>query len=362
VEKLDKHIEELLRNHDCVILPNFGGFITSKMPAFYNKFTSVFHPAKKKILFNKHLVFNDGLLATQVAEKKSMSVEEANQLLIQYKDDCFFRLNEEGRVEIEKVGVLFFDKEKNIQFQQSSTNFLKESFGLSALSLDKLKEETVKPAAKLVAIARKEEVKVDRKAVAIVKPEKKASKNKNRKGAVLLPLILLPLIMGGLFIGNQQGVIGENKINISSFNPFYSANVEEYIPRNGKTFLIENNALKEEVIENEIGPIENEVVPVEKVEKQVEIIPAVIDSTLNVVNKVPQELKYHIIAGCFSIKENADNLVDSWIEKGNQSSVVDKKGRLYRVAIQSFATRKEAKAFLETIKKTYKNSLWVLKK
>lgn len=359
MKKLDKHIEELLHNHDCVILPSFGGFITSKMPAFYNKFTSVFHPAKKKILFNKHLVFNDGLLATQVAEKKSMSVEEANQLLIQFKDDCFLRLNEEGRVVIEKVGVLFFDKEKNIQFQQSSTNFLKESFGLSALSLDKVKAAAVKPAAKFVAIVRKEEVKVDRKAIAVTKPVKQGSKNRR---AVLLPLLLIPLIMGGLFIGNQQGVIGENKINISSFNPFYSVNVEEYIPRNGEFFLIENSALTEENIVNETVCVENEILLIDKVEKQTKMIPATIDSTLNVVNKVPQELKYHVIAGCFSIKENADNLVNSWIDKGNQSSIADIKGSLYRVAIQSFVTKKEARSFLKEIKKTYENSLWILKK
>ena len=359
MKKLDKHIEELLHNHDCVILPSFGGFITSKMPAFYNKFTSVFHPAKKKILFNKHLVFNDGLLATQVAEKKSMSVEEANQLLIQFKDDCFLRLNEEGRVVIEKVGVLFFDKEKNIQFQQSSTNFLKESFGLSALSLDKVKAAAVKPAAKFVAIVRKEEVKVDRKAIAVTKPVKQGSKNRR---AVLLPLLLIPLIMGGLFIGNQQGVIGENKINISSFNPFYSVNVEEYIPRNGKFFLIENSALTEENIVNETVCVENEILLIDKVEKQTKMIPATIDSTLNVVNKVPQELKYHVIAGCFSIKENADNLVNSWIDKGNQSSIADIKGSLYRVAIQSFVTKKEARSFLKEIKKTYENSLWILNK
>ena len=359
MKKLDKHIEELLHNHDCVILPSFGGFITSKMPAFYNKFTSVFHPAKKKILFNKHLVFNDGLLATQVAEKKSMSVEEANQLLIQFKDDCFLRLNEEGRVVIEKVGVLFFDKEKNIQFQQSSTNFLKESFGLSALSLDKVKAAAVKPAAKFVAIVRKEEVKVDRKAIAVTKPVKQGSKNRR---AVLLPLLLIPLIMGGLFIGNQQGVIGENKINISSFNPFYSVNVEVYIPRNGKIFLTENSALTEENIVNETVCVENEILLIDKVEKQTKMIPATIDSTLNVVNKVPQELKYHVIAGCFSIKENADNLVNSWIDKGNQSSIADIKGSLYRVAIQSFVTKKEARSFLKEIKKTYENSLWILKK
>lgn len=360
MEKIDKHIEELLHNHDCVILPSFGGFITSKMPAFYNKFTSVFHPAKKKILFNKHLVFNDGLLATQVAEKKSMSVEEANQLLIQFKDDCFLRLNEEGRIEIEKVGVLFFDKEKNIQFQQSNTNFLKESFGLTALSIEKLKKETVKPVTKFVAIERKEEVKQDRKPIVAIKPEKKTSK-RNRK-ALLLPLLLFPIILGGLYIGNQQGIIGQNKINISSFSPFNSVKLDEYIPRNGNVFMLENEKIEVEEIDNNLS-ISNENKPEESLVNQVEIIPAVVDSTLNVVNEeVAQELKYHVIAGCFSIKENADNLVENWIEQGKGSSIIDKKGKLYRVAIQSFKTRKEAKSFQKEMKKTYKNSLWILKK
>jgi hypothetical protein len=74
MSKIDKHIEELLHSHDCVIVPDFGGFITSKQSTYYNKFTSVFHPATKKTLFNKHLVFNDGLLAAKVAEKQELSI------------------------------------------------------------------------------------------------------------------------------------------------------------------------------------------------------------------------------------------------------------------------------------------------
>ena len=78
--EIDKHIEQLLHEHDCVIVPDFGGFITSRKPAFYNPFTSVFFPATKKILYNKHLVFNDGLLAGSIAEKEGLSMIDAQQL------------------------------------------------------------------------------------------------------------------------------------------------------------------------------------------------------------------------------------------------------------------------------------------
>ncbi|MGB1040930.1 MAG: SPOR domain-containing protein [Flavobacteriales bacterium] len=355
MSEINKHIEQLLHEHDCVIVPDFGGFITSKKPAYYNPFTSVFFPATKKILFNKHLVFNDGLLAGKMAEKQKLSMAEAQQLLIQFKDDCFFKLDNEGRVEIERVGVLFFDKEKNIQFQQSSVNFLTDSFGLTPASLETIKksEVLVKKDVTPVLVSRPVEVKEDR---APILAKKEREPRKRRALGAYVPLLIVPLLVGGLFMINQQSGISDQDLNLANLNPFYSAPVETYVPRDGKTFLVTKfDELNTEVQSEDI---------VELVEDKIEIknIPVKVDSTFNAPVEVVSEKKYHVIAGCFSIKENAENLVQDWISKGNESKIVDKKGRLYRVAIQSFETRKEAKTFLRETKKSEGISLWVLKK
>lgn len=376
MSKIDKHIEELLHDHDCVIIPEFGGFITSKKPAYYNSYTSIFYPATKKILFNKHLVYNDGLLATQIAKRRSWSVEEATQSLLEFKDDCFLRLDEEGRVEIERVGVLFFDKEKNIQFHQASTNFLKDSFGLGSLSLEKVKETVVKEKAKehKVELSRIDKVKVDRKPTKeVLRTEKQTERKRNRIGT-WIPMLILPLMLAGFYVGKEKGLIGEKTMNLASFNPFSGTYVDAYTPRDKEEKMIQLEVSTSDItVENypristsvfeEIGRINVDLVDTEETSiNSLEIIPEKIDSTYNKIDFVQEELKYHVIVGCFSIKSNAENLVKSWKEKGYNSTIVDKKGSLYRASIQSFSTRKEAKTFLKEIKKNYSNSLWVLKK
>ncbi len=359
--KIDKHIEELLYNHDCVIVPDFGGFITSKKPAYFNPLTSVFFPATKTILFNKHLVYNDGLLAAKVAEKRALSMEESQQLLMQFKDDCFLRLNEEGRVEIEKVGVLFFDKEKNIQFQQASTNFLKDSFGLTASSVQKIEvKEVVKPKVVVPAaiIERPVEVKVDR--VTEKRTEKPARvKNPNRVGR-LIPLLMIPLIAGGIFMITQQADFDKQNFNVANFNPFQGTYTQEYKPRTGDNFFIEKEQIELNI---PVVTLEKEVnTELNSTTESIEEIPTKIDSTYNETVEYSEDKNYHVIAGCFSIKENAEGLVNQWIESGTGASIIDKKGRLYRVAIESFSTRKEAKNFLRKTKKESNISLWILKK
>ncbi len=350
MKKIDQHIEELLHDHDCVIVPDLGGFITSKKPAYFNQFTSVFFPATKSILFNKHLVFNDGLLSAKIAEKQALSMADAQQVLLEFKDDCFLRLNEEGRVEIERVGVLFFDKEKNIQFQQASTNFLKESYGLSAISMEKIAQPAIKPKeeAAVKIVARVEEPKAS---VAIKPDKKKTSKPRTTKRyGQLLPLLMLPILAVGLYFGIQQEV-PYSKLNMADVNPFYPVYVEAYTPRTNPVTLLpaQNESDKDKEV------IAEEVI-------ELEPIPAKIDSTFIKPIEYTIEKKYHVIAGCFSVKENAENLVKVWSEKGNESKIVDKKGGLFRVAIQSFATRKEAKAYLASTKQEEGISLWVLKK
>ena len=254
--------------------------------------------------------------------------------------------------------MLFFDKEKNIQFQQSENNYLVSSFGLKPKSVSKLElTPVVKEKVIPILVERKVETeKVNRKVSkeTIKKQTKIPSKRRRNIGAALVPFIVIPMLMATIFFGNQAGVIGKTPIQLASFNPFQSVNTTNYTPRNGKTFLEENKK-----VEINLVSVEKSIPTPETIEKE---IPVKVETTENVIKASTVELKYHVIAGCFSVKENADNFVSKWSEKGNESSIIDRKGRLYRVAIQSFATRKEAAKFKKELKKQDKVSSWVLRK
>ena len=67
---LDHYISDLLEDHDCVIIPDFGGFIGNYASARINPVNHRIDPPFRKITFNKLLVHNDGLLAAYIAKKE----------------------------------------------------------------------------------------------------------------------------------------------------------------------------------------------------------------------------------------------------------------------------------------------------
>ena len=50
--KVEKHISELLYDHDCVIIPELGGFVGNYTPAQIHPVRHTFTPPFKNIIFN----------------------------------------------------------------------------------------------------------------------------------------------------------------------------------------------------------------------------------------------------------------------------------------------------------------------
>ena len=78
------YISELLFLHDCVILPDFGGFIASNKPASLNSKTGELSPPFKELMFNTTLKTNDGLLLSYIVEKEKISHEEVLERILLY--------------------------------------------------------------------------------------------------------------------------------------------------------------------------------------------------------------------------------------------------------------------------------------
>ena len=68
---ISKHIVELLYLNDCVIIPEFGGFITNYKSSIVNNVNN-FIPPSKQITFNKNLKDNDGLLINSIKNKEQL--------------------------------------------------------------------------------------------------------------------------------------------------------------------------------------------------------------------------------------------------------------------------------------------------
>lgn len=130
-----KYITDLLYNHDCVIIPNFGGFVSSYASANIETGKSLFQPPHRKILFNSRLSSNDGILANHIANTQNVSYDTAMRVIHRFVDNCNKEMDAEKKVRFNGIGLLSKDENGNIQFVQDNTmNYLPDAFGLTTFN------------------------------------------------------------------------------------------------------------------------------------------------------------------------------------------------------------------------------------
>ena len=75
--QLETYISDLLYRYECVVIPDFGAFLTQAVSAKINTETNTFYPPNKIVSFNEQLKKNDGLLASYIADVEKIPYESA---------------------------------------------------------------------------------------------------------------------------------------------------------------------------------------------------------------------------------------------------------------------------------------------
>ena len=129
-------IEELLWEHDCVVVPGWGGFIANYQSAKKNPITHEIFPPSRQLGFNKHLIQQDGLLQSYIAQKLFISITEAQHLLQNWVKEQQQKVANGEKVWLPKLGVIAQDIHGQLQFiPDENSTFLKSSFGLPSIQL-----------------------------------------------------------------------------------------------------------------------------------------------------------------------------------------------------------------------------------
>lgn len=131
---VEKHIKSLLYDHDCVIIPDFGGLIARYVPARINPVKHTLAPPSKKIAFNEKLILNDGLLISTIAYQHSISKEEAQRRVAEFVHQAKSNLHHQNRFELSDIGIFKYNAERRLVFEYvEADNMLEASFGLPEL-------------------------------------------------------------------------------------------------------------------------------------------------------------------------------------------------------------------------------------
>ena len=132
--KINKYISELLRDKECVIVPDMGAFLNLLVKADSRLSQHLLPPPSKKIEFNVFLNHNDGLLANYIAQQEKMAYSTALKEIREFVDEFHREVNAGKKFVVEQVGILYKDSRGNIQLEPGiDAEHVKKSFEISEL-------------------------------------------------------------------------------------------------------------------------------------------------------------------------------------------------------------------------------------
>lgn len=133
---VDKYIRKLIFEHDCVIIPEFGGLLTHHIAAQYDSSNGVMVPSRKRLAFNEVLNVDDGLLIYFISINEKISREEALQGVRKYVETLRSRMQPGQSAVIDNIGSFATNAEGKIVFEpQHNQNFNSDWYGFKAFSL-----------------------------------------------------------------------------------------------------------------------------------------------------------------------------------------------------------------------------------
>jgi len=116
MKRLAQHIELLLRDNDCVVLPGFGGIICHNQPAYYLEKEHLYYPPSRAISFNAALNQNDGLLVQSYMQRYKIGYAKASLLVDAAVETLLDALFEDGEATLAHIGTFRQDIHGAIQF------------------------------------------------------------------------------------------------------------------------------------------------------------------------------------------------------------------------------------------------------
>jgi nucleoid DNA-binding protein len=332
-------IESLLLEHDCVIIPNFGGFVINVQDFKFDEKEAIIHPRKKSIAFNERLKSDDGILAMHMVKQHIISQKKAFESVAAFGKEMKDGLKNNQPLAFGNLGTFSLTEESKIVFEPNQTfNYDLDQFGLYSVSTGARKkpvliEAPVEKSLEDLPTQTKEEVEE------VQQPRKITSK--------FYAYILLAFIVGGM--GAYILTEPNSKFVNSSFSPL--------------TIRIKKEQKQEKML-----PISKAIatsktanlVVTEEVESgNEEIKPVIVPKNIEVSDHI------FLVAASFKTIEKAELGKSELIQKGFQEATILPKlanETYYRISLGSAKNMDLAYAEAANLKKEKKIDIWVFKK
>lgn len=357
---LARHIEILLLENDCVIVPGLGGFVAHATVASRHTEESLFLPPARVIGFNPVLKMNDGLLVQSYMAVHGVSFNQATRLVDAEVKNLLGRLHEEGIFPLQNIGELRYSISGTFDFTpyepQITTPRL---YGLGSFQMKELGE--------LVQPVVRETIKASRPMRRIASAPKTTGWGKRSYWTGVAAMVAAVALFFSLSTPLQNTEI--TKANYAQMLPYdlfqqmgnHSVAVTPIRVKQAKEVekvkvTTVANVHKPEAKKPVAAPKAPEKPVVAKVAKKPVAVqqPAVAQKTKKV---------YHIIVASMPTASDAEKMAKQLVGQGHASAKAMIGEGKSRVSIANYSTEAEAYQALNKVRETaaYK-SAWVLKR
>jgi len=401
---MGKHIEALLQDCDCVVLPAFGAFIAHPVAAYYADGEHLYFPPSRALSFNSELTTDDGLLTSRLMHVGNMDFSTARHAVDVYVDYLRQALAADGCVQLEGIGHLRQDMAGNISYEPTQKGIVSPShFGLDALavydltSLERASSALqFQPSTGSQPFVTKSEHTID------LHIGKQTLRRVASVAAAMLLLIVFALpvsderqteIASLAIYNNKESAPEQNVVRPSESFMASDKEMPTEMFQPTESVLSPESALTEETIQpsaiaqpleaaqpSETGQLSETVKPVEPAvslesanPSNGSIEPAIPTESVNhsesaklTESVAPAETPrpsriYHVIAGSLPSSKGAEAIVEKYKGLGfSTATTVEGDGRV-RISIASFTDKAEGEAFIDNLRQneSYKK-VWLL--
>ena len=349
---LARHIESLLLKHDCVIVPDFGGFVTQQVSARYVEEEGLFLPPYRSVGFNGCLKLNDGLLAQSYMNAYGIGYLEALQQIAAAVAEVKAELHATGSFELGGIGVFTLTLSGMYEFQPCEAGVVSpELYGLDAFIMRKEDEKV--------------EDKIEETRIEEVRPakflERSATHYTIRISREVVNYVAAAVVMIVCFFAWSVPVSNSTEAGVKQaalFSAQLFASAEEMpqpllVPATTFADEAEDEAVETEAEES----VQEEVAPVSA-------SPEIVEAPVATVEAPAQPARFTLVVCSCVPRKNAEALVVKLQESGVEGVEIFVKNDILRVIVGGYPTAEAATTALHTYRSERSGfeQAWVLRK
>lgn len=382
MKELARHIEVLLLENDCVIVPGLGGFIAHNKAAEFKDSANVFCPPVRTIGFNPQLIINDGLLAQSYMQAYDTDFPDASRKIESVVSQIKDSLYKNGQSELENIGTLYYTMAGVYGFEPYQNAFFSPSlYGLGSFSISPLselkpvKETAVEPRIIIETVPSSEEDSKEKaKQRHIIK--RMAEHAVGIAAAVILFFVLSVPVENTYLDNSSYASLGaETMLDAIRSKSMATTSLET-------KDIKQNNATNRRNNVNTLRPVAVKSVKVEKVEpkasKEVKASPAVAKKEVVKTEAVKAETKgtkevqksnsaqnkgLFVIVSSLQTMQDAEKELAKFKKQGYEEATILTSDNRYRIALYRYTDKAKAYEKINELRKDEQfKTAWLLNK